>query len=32
VKRKAALEAGGVAYLEKPFPSDALIKAIQKIS
>jgi FixJ family two-component response regulator len=31
-KRKAALEAGGVAYLEKPFPSDALIEAIQKIS
>jgi FixJ family two-component response regulator len=30
-KRKAALESGG-AYLEKPFPSDALIEAIKKVS
>jgi FixJ family two-component response regulator len=31
-KRKAALEAGGVACLQKPFRSDALIKEIKKIS
>jgi FixJ family two-component response regulator len=31
-KRKAALDAGGVACLKKPFPSGALIEAIQKIS
>ena len=30
--RQAALEAGCVAYLEKPFPSGALIEAIDKIS
>ena len=29
--RQAALEAGCVAYLEKPFPSRALIDAIEKI-
>ena len=29
--RQAALEAGCVAYLEKPFPSSALIEAIEKI-
>ena len=29
--RQAALKAGCVAYLEKPFPSSALIEAIEKI-
>ena len=29
--RQAAREAGYVAYLEKPFPSSALIEAIEKI-
>ena len=29
--RKAALEAGCVAYLPKPFSSDVLIEAIEKI-
>jgi FixJ family two-component response regulator len=29
--RKAALEAGCVAYLHKPFPSDLLIEAIETI-
>ena len=29
--RQAALEAGCIAYLEKPFPSGALIEAIEKI-
>jgi DNA-binding response OmpR family regulator len=28
---KAALEAGCVAYLHKPFPSDRLIEAIEAI-
>ena len=30
--RKAALEAGCLAYLHKPFPSSALIEAIKQIS
>jgi FixJ family two-component response regulator len=31
-KRRAALDAGGVAYLQKPFASAALIEAIRNIS
>ena len=30
--REAALQAGCVAYLRKPFPSSALIEAIKQIS
>jgi FixJ family two-component response regulator len=31
ITRKAALEAGCVAYLHKPFPSDLLIQAVEMV-